>query len=198
MPGGPCHPRSHRQLHRTLRDHRRRVAGPAVGTLRAETVAAMERFMAANGAEIIRADTKAAVLLGFMGAMLGTFMTLTRAAAVGAPHTSRLTTALWWSAVTLTLLAIVSLLCALTPRRRRGRQPTPAAPGYFEDLAPRPDSEPLNRAFERIAHDPTGPLLSSLQRTSEIIRAKYRWIETSIVLLLAALPAVTAVLRMTA
>ncbi|WP_157878579.1 Pycsar system effector family protein [Streptomyces chattanoogensis] len=153
--------------------------------------------MAANSAEIVRADTKAAILLGFIGAMLGAFMTVTRTAASGQAPTPGWAGVLWWSAVIIALLAVASFICALTPRRRRGRHLSTDVPGYFEHIAQGPDTEPLSRAFERMAHDPTGPLLASLQTTSEIIRAKYRWIETGIVLVLAALPQWAAVLRTT-
>ncbi|MEU9113647.1 Pycsar system effector family protein [Streptomyces sp. NPDC048483] len=123
-------------------------------------------------------------------------MTVSRAAGFGQTATSRWGVALWWSAVITTFLAIAGFLCALTPRRRRGRHFAPAGPGYFEDIGRGAEREPPSRAFERIAHDPTGPLLASLQRTSEIIRAKYRWIEIGIVLVLVALPQLAAVLRM--
>ncbi|MGX1759773.1 Pycsar system effector family protein [Streptomyces lydicus] len=155
----------------------------------------MERFLAANGAELTRADTKAAVLLGFTGAVLGVFITVTRSAGAGQiPHAWRVHL-LWWTAVISALLAVVCFVCAIAPRRRGGRRQGPAAPGYFEHITPELAGPRLSRAFERMGHDPTGPLLSSLAGTSEIIRAKYRWIETGTVLLLVALPQFAVVLR---
>jgi hypothetical protein len=104
---------------------------------------------------------------------------------------------LWWTAVISALLAIVCFVCAIAPRRRAGqRQPT-AGPGYFEHIRPELGGERLSRAFERVGHDPTGALLSSLARTSEIIRAKYRWIETGTALLLIALPQFAVALQPT-
>ncbi|MFE1177393.1 Pycsar system effector family protein [Streptomyces sp. NPDC058773] len=186
-------PQRHRQLHRSLRD--RRGAGAPPGTPHPETLAAMERFLAANGVEIARADTKAAVLLGFMGAVLGAFLTVTRGAAPGHAPESWKADVLWWGAVGTALLAIVCFVCAIAPRRRRGRKPGPAGPGYFEHIGRGEDGDGLSHAFARIAHDPTGPLLASVRRTSEIIRSKYRWIETGTALLLVALPQFAAALQ---
>lgn len=131
----------------------------------------------ANRTEISRADTKAVVLLGVIGTVLGTFITAPRS-----------TETLRWSGVVTSLLAIVCFVCAIAPRRRSGRRHSTAGPGYFEHITPGMGIDSLNRAFEHAAHDPTGPLLLSLQGTSEIIRAKYRWVETGAVLLMAALP----------
>ncbi|MBR7678346.1 hypothetical protein KDA82_36345, partial [Streptomyces daliensis] len=135
----------------------------------------MNRFLAANGAEIARADAKAAVLLGFMGAVLGAFLTLDRGTASSRAHTPLPVSLLWWSAVTVALLAIVCFVCAIAPRRHGAR--SVEGPGYFEHIAPETDSAYLCRAFARVARDPTGPLTASLRRTSAIVRAKYRWIE---------------------
>ncbi|MFJ9469422.1 Pycsar system effector family protein [Streptomyces caniferus] len=155
----------------------------------------MERFLAANGVELTRADTKAAVLLAFTGAVLGVFISVTRSATAGqAPHDGSVRL-LWWTAVISALLAIGCFVCAIVPRRRGGRRQGPAVPGYFEHITPELADARLSRAFERIGQDPTGPLTASLARTSEIIRAKYRWIETGTVLLLVALPQFTVVLR---
>lgn len=71
------------------------------------------------------------------------------------------------------------------------------APGYFEHLTSEPGGARLSRAFERVGHNPTSSLLPSLVRTSEIIRTKYRWIETGTVLLLVALPQFAVTLRPT-
>ncbi|MGK4584851.1 Pycsar system effector family protein [Kitasatospora sp. HPMI-4] len=146
--------------------------------------------MAANSAELTRADTKAAVLLGFTGAALGVFLPLTgNGAQPWEVH------ALRWTAVVSALLAVICFVCAIAPRRRRGRRQGPAGPSYFEHIPPEAGGERLSRAFERAGGDPTGPLLSSLSGTSEIIRVKYRWIETGTALLLLALPQFAAALQ---
>ncbi|MGY5124016.1 Pycsar system effector family protein [Streptomyces nigrescens] len=186
-------PRLHRQLHRTLRD--RREPGAAPGTRHPETLATMERFLAANGVEIARADTKAAVLLGFMGAVLGAFITVTRGAASGQAPPSWKADVLWWGAVVTALLAIVCFVSAIAPRRRRGRKPGGLGPGYFEHIGRGEDGDGLSHAFARIADDPTGPLLASVRRTSEIVRSKYRCIEMGTALLLVALPQFAAALQ---
>jgi Pycsar effector protein len=157
----------------------------------------MERFMAANSVELTRADTKAAVLLGFTGAILGAFSAVTRSADAGqTPNAWRLHV-LWWAAVISALLAIVCFVCAIVPRRRAGGRPPMAGPGYFEHIRPEVGAERLSRAFERVGHDPTDTLLPSLARTSEIIRAKYRWIEMGTALLIIALPEFAATLQPT-
>lgn len=153
--------------------------------------------MAANGVELTRADTKAAVLLGFTGAVLGVFITVTRSADAGQGPIAWKTHLPWWAAVISALLAVVCFVCAIAPRRRGGRHQAMVAPGYFEHLTSELGGERLSRAFERVGHNPTGSLLPSLVRTSEIIRTKYRWIETGTVLLLVALPQFAVTLRPT-
>ncbi|AXG79114.1 Pycsar system effector family protein [Streptomyces paludis] len=157
----------------------------------------MHRLLTANGAEITRADTKAAVLLGFMGAVLGAFVTLTRDNATARGPVSATEEALWWSATLTALLAVVCFVCALTPRRRDRTNGLSATPFYFQHVTPELDNERLTRAFERTAHDPTGPLLAAVQRTSAIVRTKYRWIEAGVALLLIALPLLTTALHPT-
>ncbi|MER6910430.1 Pycsar system effector family protein [Streptomyces sp. NPDC000594] len=168
--------------------HRRRTATRGWGGgPRTTPVAAMERLLAANSAEITRADTKAAVLLGFLGAVLGAFVAATRAGSGDSAPATDPWDPLWWSAVTLTLLAIGCCVGAIAPRHRAGRRNAATGPGYFEHLTEGDDTA-LRHAFDRAAHDPAAPLLASLRNTSAIIRAKYRWIERGTALLLLSLP----------
>ncbi|MER5354327.1 Pycsar system effector family protein [Kitasatospora sp. NPDC002551] len=154
----------------------------------------MERLLAANGTELARADTKAAVLLAFTGAALGAFVPLTRRDGAAAAHgwDTRL---LWWTAVLSALCAVGCFVWAIAPRHRKGRGDGASGPGYFGHIGARTGRGRLGRAFERAGRDPAGPLLASLVVTSAIIRAKYRWIEAGTVLLLLALPQFAAVLR---
>ncbi|MFE4517708.1 Pycsar system effector family protein [Kitasatospora sp. NPDC056783] len=149
--------------------------------------------MAANSAELVRADTKAAVFLAFTGAVLATFIPLDGGAGSGSPAWAL--PLLRWSAVASALLAVGCFASALVPRHRKGRRGVVAGPGYFEHIAPGEGPDRLRRAFERAAHDPAGPLLSALAGTSAIIRAKYRWIEAGTALLLLALPQFALTLR---
>ncbi|MFD4659734.1 Pycsar system effector family protein [Kitasatospora sp. NPDC058444] len=142
--------------------------------------------MAANSAELVRADTKAAVFLAFTGAVLATFIPLDGGAGSGSLGWT--VPFLRWGAVASALLAVGCFVSALVPRHRKGRRGGAAGPGYFEHIAPGAGPERLRRAFERAGHDPAGPLLSALAGTSTIIRVKYRWIEAGTALLLLALP----------
>ncbi|MFF9490245.1 Pycsar system effector family protein [Streptomyces sp. NPDC014676] len=153
-----------------------RASGP-------ETVAAMERFMVANRAEIGRADTKAAVLLGVTGAVLGAFIGVSPSPEI-----------LRWSAVVTSLLAVLCFVCAIMPRHRTGRRHDVAGPGYFGHITAEMNAQRLSRAFERASRDPAGPLLTSLMVTSDIIRKKYRWVERGTLILVAALPQFAAAL----
>ncbi|GLF92933.1 Pycsar system effector family protein [Streptomyces yaizuensis] len=165
---------------------------PATDAARRDPLAAMERLLAANSAEITRADTKAAVLLGFLGAVLAAFVAATRsgpAGAAGGPGAAESTGPegwLWWGAVVVVLAGISCCVSAIAPRRRAGRRHRTAGPCYFEHLTV--GATPLRYAFERAAGDPAGPLLAALQGTSAIIRAKYRWIERATALLFLSLP----------
>lgn len=140
--------------------------------------------MAANSAELVRADTKAAVFLAFTGAVLATFIPLDGGA--GSPVEDAVL--LRWSALASALLAVGCFVAALVPRHRRGRRGGSGGPGYFEHIRPGAGPERLRRAFDRAGRDPAGPLLAALAGTSAIIRTKYRWIEAGTVLLLLALP----------
>ncbi|MFH9548833.1 Pycsar system effector family protein [Streptomyces sp. NPDC017435] len=133
--------------------------------------------MTANRAEIGRADTKAAVLLGVTGAVLGAFISVSPSPAI-----------LQWSAVVTSLLAVLCFVCAIMPRHRAGRGQESAGPGYFGHITAGMGSQILSRAFERASRDPAGPLLASLLVTSDIIRRKYRWVERGTFILVAALP----------
>ncbi|MFJ7152387.1 Pycsar system effector family protein [Streptomyces sp. NPDC100445] len=148
-----------------------------------QTLAAMERLMTANRAELGRADTKAAVLLGVTGAVLGAFIGASPSPAI-----------LRWSAVVTSLLAVLCFVGAIMPRHRAGSRYGGAGPSYFGHIPAGADSERLSRAFERGSRDPAGPLLGSLLVTSDIIRAKYRWVERGTFLLVAALPQFAAAL----
>lgn len=169
----------------------------AVGRPVSGTLAVLERFTAANSVELTRADTKAGVLLGFTGAVLGVFLTVTRGTDAGRTPAAWELHVLWWTAVASAMMASVCFVCAIAPRHRQGRQPATSAPGYFQHILPDLDGERLNRAFEQVGHDPTGPMLSSLTRTSAIIRTKYRWIERGTASLLIALPQLTVILWLT-
>ncbi|GAA2274085.1 hypothetical protein GCM10010430_70080 [Kitasatospora cystarginea] len=151
--------------------------------------------MAANSAELTRADTKAAVLLGFTGAALGAFIPLTRNDGTGVVSHAWNAHLLWWTAVLSALLAVVCFVSAIAPRHRKGRRHATAGPSYFEHITPESGHVRLNRAFEDAGRDPVGPLFASLIGTSAIVRAKYRWIEAGTALLLLALPQFAAVLR---
>ncbi|MFB7667549.1 Pycsar system effector family protein [Kitasatospora sp. NPDC056138] len=151
--------------------------------------------MAANHVELTRADTKAAVLLGFTGAALGAFIPLNRNDGTGSALFAWDAHLLWWTSVLSALLAVVCFVSAIAPRHREGRHHGVAGPGYFEHLTPDLGSGLLSRAFENVGRDPVGPLLASLVGTSAIIRAKYRWIEAGTVLLLLALPQFATLLR---
>lgn len=179
-------PHRHRQLHRTLRHQRRRAGTSAPYAGGRETVSAMERFMAANRAEIGRADTKAAVLLGVTGAVLGAFIGVSPSPEI-----------LRGSAVATSLLAVLCFVCAIMPRHRPGGRNDGVGPGYFGHITAGMNSRRLGHAFERAAHDPAGPLLSSLLVTSDIIRRKYRWVTWGTLMLVAALPQFAAILYTT-
>ncbi|WP_163010719.1 Pycsar system effector family protein [Streptomyces dangxiongensis] len=139
--------------------------------------------MTANRTEIGRADTKAAVLLGVTGAVLGAFVGVSPSPAI-----------LRWSAVVTSLLAVLCFVCAIMPRHRTDSRYDAAGPAYFGHITAGMGSQRLSRAFERASRDPAGPLLASLLVTSDIIRKKYRWVERGTFLLVAALPQFAAAL----
>ncbi|MFD3733104.1 Pycsar system effector family protein [Streptomyces sp. NPDC058632] len=139
--------------------------------------------MTANRAEIGRADTKAAVLLGVTGAVLGAFVSVSPN-----PEALRL------SAAGTSLLAILCFVCAIAPRHRAGRRHGTAGPGYFGHITAGMGTQGLSRALTRASSDPAGPLLASLLVTSEIVRRKYRWVERGTFMLVVALPQFAAAL----
>jgi hypothetical protein len=187
---------SHRDLCRFRRRydsrHRPRLT---TGLDRARALDSMHRLIAANGRETSRADNKAAVLLAFVGALLGAFITLTRVAGSEMPRSSRLFDLMWWSAVVLMLLATFCFVLALVPRRRDASERGSRGPVYFGDIPSDIDDQRLLRLFEDFVFAPEVSLSDSLRRTSGIVRAKYRWIENGAGLLLTALPWVAVTLH---
>ncbi|MCQ9133087.1 Pycsar system effector family protein [Streptomyces hilarionis] len=139
--------------------------------------------MTANRAELVRADTKAAVLLGVTGAVLGAF--------IGVSPSSEI---LKSSAVVTSLLAVLCFVCAVMPRHRDGGRQGLPGPGYFGHITAEMGGQRLRHAFESASRDPVRPILSSLMVTSDIIRRKYRWVERGTFLLVAALPQFAVVL----
>ncbi|MFJ2867981.1 Pycsar system effector family protein [Kitasatospora sp. NPDC087314] len=158
-------------------------------------MAAIERLVAANSAELARADAKAAVFLAFTGALLGVFIPLSGGDDGGSGSRAWAAQVLWWTAVASALLAAACFVVALVPRYRKGARRAPAGPAYFGHIAGGVGVDGLRGAFERAGRDPVGPLLSSLAGTSAIIRAKYRWIEAGVALLLLVLPQFALTLR---
>jgi hypothetical protein len=157
-----------------------------------DTLTAMERLLAANSAEIGRADAKAAILLGFLGAVLAVLVGATRGGPAAHPS-GPAGGILWWGAVTVVLLAIACCVSAIVPRRRAGRRDRVAGPGYFEHFAA--GDTRAGEALGSGAYDPAASLLAALRGTSAIIRAKYAWIERGAALLLLALPLLVAGVR---
>ncbi|NJQ05835.1 Pycsar system effector family protein [Streptomyces lonarensis] len=156
-------------------------------------VAAIERFAAANAVELTRADAKAAVLLAFTGAVMGIAIS---GVAKGPQAAAGPGGVLWWSGTVCGLLAVGCFVRAIAPRHRtRGENGRHDGPGYFQHVTGEMTGERLRRAFEQVGRDPAPPLLASLERTSGIIRVKYRWIEAGTVLLLLALPQYALLVR---
>lgn len=145
------------------------------------------RLLAANDAELSRADTKSAVLLGFIGGALGVFITATRGAGSRQPPV-RTPDLLWWSTVGTACFAIACFVCAIAPRYRRRRWRRWTGPDYFEPIARHRHGDRLALALQQQERDPSGALVHSLLRTSKIVRAKYRWIERGAALVLITLP----------
>ncbi|MFI5527263.1 Pycsar system effector family protein [Kitasatospora sp. NPDC051853] len=144
--------------------------------------------MTANGIELTRADTKAAVLLGFAGAGLGAFVELSGRRDTWIASHGWDVQPFWWAAVCTGLLAVLCFVGALAPRYRAGRHLAAAGPAYFEHVRAGEGTDRLGRAFERAGRDPAVPLLASVTLTSAIVRIKYRWIEAGIGLLVLTLP----------
>ncbi|GAA2739911.1 MULTISPECIES: Pycsar system effector family protein [Kitasatospora] len=125
--------------------------------------------------EIARADGKAAILLGAVGATGAALIAVLAGrqwTPDALPVAARL---LWWAGACSWVLSLLLLLAVVAPRPLRSRWQPGRPLTYFGDIARADrDTAALRQALTLMARDPLPPLLDALRTTSRIARTKHR------------------------
>ncbi|MFE7566990.1 Pycsar system effector family protein [Streptomyces sp. NPDC057539] len=140
-------------------------------------VNAAERLLAEVRAEIGRADTKASVLIGALGACAGVVLTTywSKMPTTGFSRTLGVASGLTWA------LALGFLLFATAPRYRMSQWRTGSPLTYFLDIRRAAGSGVLADALRTTQENQLSGLVIALRNTSDIVAAKHRWIRTGLV-----------------
>ncbi|MFI5657465.1 Pycsar system effector family protein [Streptomyces sp. NPDC051684] len=130
-------------------------------------------------AEIARADTKAAVLVGALGIAAGGMSTLLTDHPWTPGALGPSATLLRWSGAIMLVAALLCLLLAVMPRY--GKSWSPGQPlTYFGDVHHAVRTAQLTTALADTGHDPAHGLLLSLAETSRIATRKHFWIRAGV------------------
>ncbi|MFF8830770.1 Pycsar system effector family protein [Streptomyces sp. NPDC015131] len=137
---------------------------------------AAERLLAEVRTEIGRADTKASVLVGALGACAGVVLGAYwgRMPATGVSRFAGVAGALAWA------LALGCLLFATAPRYRASRWREGSPLTYFLDVRRAASSGVLADALRSTEEQQLAGLATALRNTSEIAAAKHRWIRAGL------------------
>lgn len=140
-------------------------------------VSTAERLLAEVRSEIGRADTKASVLIGALGACAGVVLSTYWSAmqATGLSRTLGVAGGLTWA------LALGFLLVATAPRYRTSQWRAGSPLTYFLDIRRAAESGVLADALRTTQEDQLPGLVIALRNTSNIVAAKHRWIRTGLV-----------------
>ncbi|MFE2265453.1 Pycsar system effector family protein [Streptomyces griseosporeus] len=139
-------------------------------------MSAAERLLAEQRAEIGRADTKASVLIGALGACTGAVLSSYwgRMPTTGFSRSMGLTAALAWS------LALGFLLFAMAPRYRASQWQAGRPLTYFLDIRRAAGTGVLTDALRTTEEEALTGLVTALRNTSDIVAAKHRWIRAGL------------------
>lgn len=136
-----------------------------------------ERLLAEVRAEISRADTKASVLIGALGACAGVVLSTywSTMPTTGPSRPLGVAGGLTWA------LALGFLLVSTAPRYRASQWRAGRPLTYFLDIRRAAESGVLADALRSTQEDQLPGLVIALGNTSGIAAAKHRWIRTGLV-----------------
>ncbi|MFH8607620.1 Pycsar system effector family protein [Streptomyces sp. NPDC018029] len=141
---------------------------------------AAERLLLDLRTEIVRADTKATVLVTALGTAAGVFTGFLAKrgwppAAFSGPGSST-----WWAGMLALLLAVLALLMAVLPRYDGSW--TPGAPlTHFADVQRAARCGRLTQALIETERATSESILIALAATSRIALRKHQWIRTGLI-----------------
>ncbi|WP_371493855.1 DUF5706 domain-containing protein [Kitasatospora sp. NBC_00374] len=124
--------------------------------------------------EIARADGKAAILLGAVGATGAALIAVLAGRQWSPDQLPAVARVLWWFGAVCWTASLLFLLGVVLPRPLRSRWRPGEPITYFGDVARADHSADLHAALTLMARDPLPPLLDALRATSRIAVVKHR------------------------
>lgn len=137
-------------------------------------------------AEISRADSKAAVVVGAIGMAVGLLGGLVASRGWDPSRLALPGAVAWWTGICALAASLLSMLLAVLPRYRTSAWEPGLPLGYFGDIRRAADSGALAQALAEADRDPTPLLVSALAATSRIAAHKHQWIRVGLLALAAA------------
>ncbi|MEV0320022.1 Pycsar system effector family protein [Streptomyces sp. NPDC050658] len=144
------------------------------------------RLLSEIRAEIGRADSKAAVLIGAIAMAVGLLGGLVVARGWDPARLSLPWAVVWWSGICGLTASLLSTLVAVLPRYDKSVWEPGLPLGYFGDVRRAADSGALAQALREADRNPTPLLVTALAATSRIAAHKHLWIRVGLVALGAA------------
>ncbi|MFI5694826.1 Pycsar system effector family protein [Kribbella sp. NPDC051586] len=130
--------------------------------------------------EIVQADSKAAILLAGVLAMVGSSWAVLSAQSWRVTGQPPSVAVLFWIAALATFASIGCLAAALYPRRRAVRRRNAGVIAYFDDVAELGSVVDLKRALRSSELELFDVWADQVWQLSRIVRAKYRLIRWAI------------------
>ena len=128
--------------------------------------------------ELVRADSKAALLLAAVGVVAGALLAALLAQSWEPSLLSNAVEWLWWAGVVAVAVAIVALAVAVYPRTDyRGTKPDFI--GYFGDVVVTAD-DAVEAALEATAKEPGLVVVDQLNAVAAIVDGKYKLIQLAL------------------
>lgn len=144
------------------------------------------RLLTEVRAEISRADSKAAVVVGAIAMAVGLIGGLVVSRGWDPSRLDLPWAVVWWTGVCALAAALLAMLLAVVPRYGKSRWEPGLPLGYFGDIRRAAGSGALAQALTDADRDPTPLLVNALSATSSIAAHKHLWIRVGLLALTAA------------
>ncbi|MEU6662261.1 Pycsar system effector family protein [Streptomyces sp. NPDC046821] len=138
------------------------------------------RLLAEIRAEIGRADSKAAVLVGAIGMAVGLLGGLLAGRGWDPARLSLPGSVVWWAGIAALAASLLALLLTVVPRYGRSTWEPGLPLGYFGDIRRAADAGHLAQALETADRDPAPSLMTALAATSRIAARKNLWLRVGL------------------
>ncbi|MFD6434028.1 Pycsar system effector family protein [Streptomyces venezuelae] len=144
------------------------------------------RLLTEVRAEISRADSKAAVVVGAIAMAVGLLGGLVVSRGWDPSQLALPGAVVWWTGICALVTSLLAMLLAVVPRYRRSVWEPGLPLGYFGDIRRAADVGALTQALTEADRDPTPLLVNALAATSRIAAHKHLWIRVGLLALAAA------------